>query len=72
MNTTQDLADLLTFAIECYDSTLDDDPAEVWFCTESAKQALCEAYDYFESEESYQKIEVRSYETDERIAVLYR
>ena len=73
MNTPQnDLTCRFTFAIECYESVLDDDPAEVWFCTEDTRQALLEAYDYFSIEESYTKIEVLSYEKYERIAVLYR
>ena len=69
---TQDLADRLTFSIECYDSVLDDDPSEVWFSTEPEKEAILEAFNFFKSEDSYQKIEVRTYDTDQKIAVLYR
>lgn len=72
MNNETDLIERITYSIECYESVIDDYPADIWFCTESVKDALIEAYDYFESKEEYKKIELRDFNQDKRVAVLYR
>lgn len=73
MNTQhkQDLIDRLTYCIECYGRDFLN-PLDTWFCTESEKEAILEAYEYFGHSKKYQKIEVREYESDKRIAILYR
>ena len=72
MNNETDLIDRITFSIECYESVLDDYRADIWFCTGTVKEALIEAYEYFESEEEYKKIELRDYNQDKLVALLYR